>query len=187
MGIGEDTVFVLTSDDRIYGLDKRTGSEKWKIYLKLLVEENDHYSLYPQVIQLSESYYLPVVTDCPNGQSLRFLKIDENSGQSGLTQCNTEADESLVPLVVLGDQLFAADESFYNLNIEDGSVNWIIRSPRDISSSFAKLNVLDFNIDKGVLSQQMVSTPITETNREVVEDQRWDILNSSIKKGFLFE
>jgi len=33
----------------------------------------------------------------------------------------------------------------------------------------------------------MVSTPITETNREVVEDQRWDILNSSIKKGFLFE
>ena len=38
-----------------------------------------------------------------------------------------------------------------------------------------------------VLSQQMVSTPITETNREVVEDQRWDILNSSIKKGFLFE
>lgn len=151
LGIGEDTVFVLTSDDRIYGLDKKTGSEKWKIYLKLLVEADDNYSLYPQVIQLSESYYLPVVTDCPNGPSLRFLKIEENSGQSGYTQCNAEADESLVPLVVLGDEIFAADRSFYNLNIEDGSVNWIVRSPRDISYSLADLNVLDFDIEKGTL------------------------------------
>lgn len=149
LGIGDNTVFVLTSDDRIYGLDKKTGSEKWKIYLKLLVEENDYYSLYPQIIQLSESYYLPVVTDCPHGLSLRFLKIDENSGESGYTRCNAEVDESLVPLLVLGDQLFAANESFYNLNIEDGTVNWIIKSPRDISSSLDKLNVLDLDIDKG--------------------------------------
>lgn len=38
-----------------------------------------------------------------------------------------------------------------------------------------------------VISQHMVSTPGTETNREIVEDQRWNEFNSSIKLGFLFE
>jgi len=35
-----------------------------------------------------------------------------------------------------------------------------------------------------VLSQQMVSTPRTEIDSEIVEYQRWDILNFSIKKRF---
>jgi len=38
-----------------------------------------------------------------------------------------------------------------------------------------------------VMSQQMVSTPVTETDREIVQDQRWDVFNSSIKVRFLFE
>jgi len=36
-----------------------------------------------------------------------------------------------------------------------------------------------------VLSQQMVSTPGAEINGDIVQDQRWDESNSSIKQRFL--
>lgn len=151
LGVSENTVFILTSEERIYGLDKKTGTEKWTIYLELLFDEDDYFSYYPQLIQHSGKNILPIEATCPNSLSLRFLSIDENTGVTVLTPCYPEVDESLAPLIVLGDQVFAADQSFYNLNSEDGSVNWKIDSPGKVSTSLDNLNILSFDFGKGIL------------------------------------
>lgn len=162
LGVSENTVFVLTGDSRIYGLDKETGREKWTIYLDLLVEEDDYYSYYPQLIQSNRRNTLPIQTSCPDGNSLRFLHIDENTGENELTPCNSEIDESVTPLIVFKDQIFAADQSFYSINLKDGSVNWTIDSPWKASSSFDNLNILDFDVEKGILYYYVGSIFLTD-------------------------
>ena len=74
LGVGKDTVFVLTGNNRVYVLNKSSGTDKWKILLEVLVDEIDYLSVYPKIIPLDEYYVLPVITDCPNGRSLRFLR-----------------------------------------------------------------------------------------------------------------
>lgn len=147
IGVGDSTVITYRDDNRLYGLNKTTGEEKWKVILNSLVSENDKIVPFPYVIQTETDLVIPVKHTCSGNYTMTFLHIDERSGATRLTEC-LQSIEKTIPILFLDEMVIAVSDSsmhqhYFGLNVNDGSINWEFSFDSNI------LNLLKF--DDGVL------------------------------------
>lgn len=143
LGIGTDTVLIYRDDNRIYGLGKTDGQEKWKIIINELISEE--YSLVPfnYIIQDQNDIIVPMRSLLHNTgfPDIRYLHVNETNGDSRLT--DYEASPNIdTPFALTNGQVIATnscsftgtyscgDNSFSiaGINPSDGTENWIVYS-----------------------------------------------------------
>jgi len=130
IGTGLDSLYVYTNNNRVYNLDKRSGQEKWKIIIDLLVPADNACEPYPFVGFFAEKQFIPVHCRRPSGlsqeYSLRFLRFDEGTGECAITDTNPLIGLTY-PIYYHNGVLFtgrAGGGILYGINVSDGSVKW---------------------------------------------------------------
>jgi len=127
VGCGQETVFVFTSNNRIYGLDKKNGQERWKIIIDSLLSADEESDPFPIVIEADNLYYVPLSVEYKiYDYSTRFLKFNESDGSAELTLYNPELARTIEPFMIKDDTLIGIDNDLIiSIDINDGSLNWV--------------------------------------------------------------
>ena len=140
IGVGENTVFIYTVENRVYGLDKTNGSELWKIIVEGLLPSNPELNpftsgmdpsdqdgeLYDFVFHNNGEYIIPAhINIGAYHYSIRFLHINEINGEAYFSPLNESIDSLIHPLFYLDNILICNDShSLYAIDIMDGSIIW---------------------------------------------------------------
>jgi len=126
IGVGPNTVIVYRDDNRIYGLDISNGEEKWKIIIEMLLSEDEEGGPFLFSQYYMNEFIVPMSTDCSGYRNVRFLHIDETTGNHWLTECNPDNPAENIFAFVNG--IFIAEDilqsNFAGYNPQDGSVVW---------------------------------------------------------------
>ncbi|MBN1181829.1 MAG: PQQ-binding-like beta-propeller repeat protein [Bacteroidales bacterium] len=155
VGSGENTIFVFTNNNRIYGLDKSTGEEKWKIIIDTLLSADEEADPYPYFIKLDESFIVPLdYTYQTYNYSIRFLSINENDGSAELTEYHQDIDGE--PFMIHNDSLLVTnlisnDDSIFSIDIKDGSLNWVWGDNNSNEDLFDIGTVISFDQKNNIL------------------------------------
>ena len=140
IGEGLETVFVYSDNHRIYGLDKNSGQESWKIIIDLLVPEPDDLTIFPIVITHNGEYIIPLVHKIPqDGPDLffnEFMSISETSGDTKLSNYKLDLPEIGTPILFLNETLILKSDSFvFGINLESGMLQWYWGGDRRVRDS----------------------------------------------------
>lgn len=133
LGAGSETVFVLTNENDIYGLDKITGESKWRIILGSLFKNSNLY-LHPKILNNGNGYVL-IVTESSDNQQISqnwLLVIDEITGDVSLIPIQFEDYQPLLPIAFVDNVLIAQmnlkgislSNEYVGVDIKDGSIVW---------------------------------------------------------------
>jgi outer membrane protein assembly factor BamB len=150
-GLGKNTIFSYRNDNRIYGLDKNNGEEKWKIILDALVSETEKVYPFPFILNFQDKTIIPMNMTCLGDYTIRFLYIDEVTGSNHLTECNADIQESVIPIAFI-DGLVIAKSSYgifyYGISVEDGSLRWSIGEE---FADYSALDILTYDAENNIL------------------------------------
>lgn len=152
LAVGEETVFVFTGEDRIYGLDKNNGEVKWKIILELLFEEGTGLSIAPMMHRIDEKFVLILHSwsEWGNENAFWLLHVDEVDGANSLIQAK-ELSRGVTPLFFTDNLFIAEDEysnTFMGINYADGRIIWQFKGPE---SEYRNLYIIDIDVQKNIL------------------------------------
>lgn len=133
VAVGSETVFVLTSENRIYGLDKKTGEDIWKIFLEMLFDENTYLEITPLMHKQNDKYVMIIRTHKTSDESkFWLLQFNESTGDHELIQANSTLNGDYVPFYYL-ENLFIANNypnnSVVGVNYANGNLIWAIEKP----------------------------------------------------------
>jgi outer membrane protein assembly factor BamB len=154
LAVGEETVFVFTGEDRIYGLDKNNGEVKWKIILELLFEDGTGLRIAPMMHRIDEKFVLILHSwsEWGNENAFWLLHVDEIDGTNSLIQAK-ELSRGVTPLFFTDNLFIAEDEysnTFMGINYADGSIIWRITKPESYLDGGA-LYFVDMDIEEKIL------------------------------------
>lgn len=145
LAVGDDTVLVLTGDDRIYGLDKSDGQVKWKIILEMLFEE-DTYIHIPPVMHKIDDRFVMILRAFVNSNeaSLWLLQIEELTGDNALIPADLDLDSSTIPFFY-ADNLFVANNwdtnTYMGVDYTNANIIWSISKPDDVDFEIAGISL----------------------------------------------
>lgn len=164
LALGENTVFVHTSEDRIYGLDKDDGEVKWKIILGMLFEEGTSFAIAPVMHKIDNKYVLIVHTFLSSDERYFWLlQVDEKTGEHALIQVDPELKSDTDPFFY-SDKLIVAEtgtSTFLGVNYADGSIIWRIDRPEsDLVDSIVRIANIDVQEKTLYLEAQYYSTEV---------------------------
>lgn len=127
IGLGEETLFMYTDNNRIYGLDKHTGEERWKIIIDLLISDDEEINPFPYMFAYNGKQIIPVTYIYQTySYSMRFLHFDERTGDAYLTEKNPTIDFSIGPILYRdGLMVGLSGDNIIGLNVIDGSITWL--------------------------------------------------------------
>ncbi len=159
LAVGEETVFVFTGEDRIYGLDKNNGEVKWKIILELLFEDGTGLRIAPMMHRIDEKFVLILHSwsEWGNENAFWLLHVDEIDGTNSLIQAK-ELSRGVTPLFFTDNLFIAEDEysnTFMGVNYADGRIIWQINRPESDSpesdSPEGHLTIIDIDVQQKIL------------------------------------
>ena len=153
IGLGENTVFVYRDDNRLYGLDKSNGEEKWHIILNALVSDGELADPYLITINHMDTAIVPIriTKKFPAGYSLSFMYVNESTGNNYLIATNPEIAETVIPIAFIDGMVIATSEYdlyYYGINVDDGSIRWAIGDQYD---DYFHLDIAAFDPDANIL------------------------------------
>lgn len=152
-GSGNETVFVFTSNNRIYGLDKNNGQERWKIIVDSLLSADEESDPFPIVIKSENMYYVPLSVEYKiYDYSTRFLKFNEIDGSAEVTMYNPELSRTIEPFMIQDDTLIGIDNDLImSIDINDGSLNWVWGDNDRHDGRFYIENIYGFDQQNNIL------------------------------------
>lgn len=153
LAVGDDTVFVLTGEHRIYGLDKYNGEVKWKIILEMLFKEDTYISTASLMHKINDKYVLILQTSFYNPEEHNFwlMQIDENTGDYVFIQADPELGTDSDPFYYSENVIVVRKrDTFMGVNYEDGSIIWRITKPESYLDGGA-LVFVDMDIEEKIL------------------------------------
>lgn len=91
IGLATNTLVVYRDDNRIYGLDKDTGQERWKVIVAGLVPDGQPLQPFPYIVPGQGNITIPMLSRDNNSfdyWNIQFLNINETNGNTKLTEYN---------------------------------------------------------------------------------------------------
>jgi outer membrane protein assembly factor BamB len=118
VGCGQETVFVFTNNNRIYGLNKSDGQEKWKIIIDTLISADEECTPFPYFFETNGVYTIPLKYSYQTyNHSIRFLHLNEENGEAELTTYQSDIAGLIEPLMVHQDTLIGIDDdALFSIN-----------------------------------------------------------------------
>ncbi len=153
VAVGSETVFVLTAENRVYGLDKESGEVSWKIILEMLFDENTYLEITPLMHKQNDRFVMIIRThDSSRDSKFWLLQINESTGDYELIQADSALNEHYVPFYYSDNLFIAMDDpnnSVVGVNYADGNITWAIEKPT--INDGHDLDILEIDVDKNIL------------------------------------